>query len=346
MSEKDARLINKLLEKLTLEEKIGMIHGASLFRTKGVERLGIPSLKMSDGPMGVRMEFADTEWRAVGNTDDYVTYLPSNSAIAATWNRELAGKAGEVLGEEARGRGKDIILAPGINIKRSPLCGRNFEYMSEDPYLVKELTVPMIRGIQKYDVAACVKHFIANSQETQRLWVDTLVDERTLQEIYYPAFKDAVKRANTYSLMGAYNLLNGKHCCENEKLLDEVLREQWGYDGTIVSDWGAVHNTQAAAECSLDVEMNITNDFDDYCLAKPLLKKVKSGEIDELCIDNKVKNILRMMLRLHMIGDQVEERKAGTYNTKTHQEAVLEVARESVILLKNDNNELPLKKKD
>lgn len=345
MSEKDTRLINKLLEKLTLEEKIGMIHGASLFRTKGVERLGIPPLKMSDGPMGVRMEFADTEWRAVGNTDDYVTYLPSNSAIAATWNRELAGKAGEVLGEEARGRGKDIILAPGINIKRSPLCGRNFEYMSEDPYLVKELTVPMIRGIQKYDVAACVKHFAANSQETQRLWVDTLVDERTLQEIYYPAFKDAVKRANTYSLMGAYNLLNGKHCCENGKLLDEVLREQWGYDGTIVSDWGAVHNTQAAAECSLDVEMNITNDFDDYCLAKPLLEKVKSGEIDELCIDNKVRNILRMMLRLHMIGDQVEERKAGTYNTKTHQEAVLEVARESVILLKNDNNVLPLKKK-
>ncbi len=345
MGERDTKFINKLLEELTLEEKIGMIHGAGLFRTKGVERLGIPPLKMSDGPMGVRMEFADAEWKAIGNTDDHVTYLPSNSAIAATWNRELAGKAGEVLGEEARGRGKDIILAPGINIKRSPLCGRNFEYMSEDPYLVKELTVPMIRGIQQYDVAACVKHFAANSQETQRLWVDTLVDERTLQEIYYPAFKDAVKKANTYSLMGAYNLLNGKHCCENRKLLDEVLREQWGYDGTIISDWGAVHNTQAAAECSLDVEMSITNDFDDYCLATPLLEKVKSGEIDEWHIDNKVKNILRMMLRLHMIGDQVEERKAGTYNTKTHQEAVLEVARESIILLKNENHRLPFKKK-
>ena len=153
MGERDTKFINKLLEELTLEEKIGMIHGAGLFRTKGVERLGIPPLKMSDGPMGVRMEFADAEWRAIGNTDDYVTYLPSNSAIAATWNRELAGKAGGVLGEEARGRGKDIILAPGINIKRSPLCGRNFEYMSEDPYLVKELTVPMIRGIQQYDVA-------------------------------------------------------------------------------------------------------------------------------------------------------------------------------------------------
>ena len=166
-----------------------------------------------------------------------------------------------------------------------------------------------------------------------------------MQEIYYPAFKDAVKKANTYSLMGAYNLLNGKHCCENRKLLDEVLREQWGYDGTIISDWGAVHNTLAAAECSLDVEMNITNDFDDYCLAKPLLEKVKSGDIDEVYIDNKVKNILRMMLRLHMIGDQVEERKAGTYNTKAHQEAVLEVARESIILLKNENHRLPLKKK-
>ena len=175
----DLHFIEKLIKELTLEEKVGMIHGAGLFRTEGVERLGIPPLYMSDGPMGVRAEFADDEWRNTGTTDDFVSYLPCNSAIASTWNPKIAELAGEVLGEETRGRGKDVILAPGINIKRSPLCGRNFEYMSEDPRLIEELAVPMIKGIQKYDVAACVKHFAANSQETERLWVDTIVDERT-----------------------------------------------------------------------------------------------------------------------------------------------------------------------
>ena len=338
--------IDDLLKQLTLDEKIGMIHGAGLFRTEGVERLGIPPLKSSDGPMGVRNEFDNAHWVTVGTTDDFVSYLPSNSALASTWNKELAKKAGQVLGEEARGRGKDVILAPGINIKRSPLCGRNFEYMSEDPKLVEELTVPLIEGIQENDVAACVKHFAANSQETDRLWVDTVVDERTMREIYLPGFEAAVKKADTYSLMGAYNLLNGAHCCENKELLDKLLREEWGYDGTVISDWGAVHKTKEAAECSLDVEMSVFDNFDDYILANPLKEKVQKGEIEESHIDNKIRNILRMMFRLKMIGENADERKTGAYNTPEHRQAILEAARESAILLKNEDNRLPIQTKD
>lgn len=338
-------MIEELLKQLTLEEKIGMIHGAGLFRTEGVERLGIPPLYMSDGPMGVRAEFADNEWRSIGTTDDFVSYLPCNSAITSTWNRELAGRAGEVLGEETRGRGKDVILAPGINIKRSPLCGRNFEYMSEDPYLIEEMAVPMVQGIQKSDVAACVKHFAANSQETERLWVDTIVDERTLREIYYPGFKAAVEKGGSYSLMGAYNLLNGEHCCTSKSLLNKVLRGEWKFDGAVISDWGGVHDTKQAAESALDLEMDVTYDFDHQNMAEPLLEKVRAGEIDESLIDEKVRNLLRLMLRLNMIGENRENRKAGSYNTREHQQAVLEAARESIILLKNEEQILPLDEK-
>ena len=343
MRENFEKQIEELLAQLTLDEKIGMIHGNGLFRTEGVERLGIPPLKSSDGPMGVRHEFDNAHWVTVGTTDDYVSYLPSNSALASTWNRELAKSAGQVLGEEARGRGKDVILAPGINIKRSPLCGRNFEYMSEDPKLVEDLTVPLIEGIQENDVAACVKHFAANSQETDRLWVDTIVDERTMREIYLPGFEAAVKKADTYSMMGAYNLLNGTHCCESKELLDDLLRKEWGYDGTVISDWGAVHKTKEAAECSLDVEMSVWDNFDDYVLANPLKEAVQKGEIDEKHIDDNVRNILRMMFRLKMIGEKASERKTGTYNTPEHRQAILDAARESVVLLKNEDNRLPIK---
>ena len=334
--------IEEILKELTLEEKIGMIHGAGLFRTEGVERLSIPPLYMSDGPMGVRAEFADNEWRNVGTTEDYVTYLPCNSAIASTWNRALAKKAGEVLGEEARGRGKDVILAPGINIKRSPLCGRNFEYMSEDPGLIEELVVPMIEGIQENDVAACVKHFAANSQETERLWVDTIIDETALEEIYFPGFQAAVEKGHTLALMGAYNLLNGEHCCMSKSLLNEKLRKDWAFDGVVISDWGAVHDTKLAAESGLDLEMDVKYQFDEQYMADPLLKAVKDGEIEESLVDEKVRNILRMMLRLKMIGPERKHRKTGAYNTEEHRRAVLDVARESMILLKNEDQVLPL----
>lgn len=346
------RKIDAVLGALTLEEKIKMIHGAGLFRTGAVERLNIPSLKMSDGPMGVRNEFQNDAWQPLGLSDDYVTYCPSNGALAMTWNRELAKKAGTVLGEEARGRGKDVILAPGINLKRTPLCGRNFEYFSEDPYLITQLAVPMIEGIESADVGACVKHFALNSQETERLWVNVEIDERTLRELYLPAFEAAVKRANVKSVMGAYNLFRGEHCCQSKVLLGDILRGEWGYDGMVVSDWGAVHDTKAAAESALDVEMSVTKDFDDYFMANPLLCAVRDKEVDEACIDEKVRNILRFMLRVKLIDVDLNEnncsitvnagRSKGSYNTPEHRQAVLEAAREAVVLLKNDDGLLPL----
>lgn len=334
--------IEELIQQMTLEEKVGMIHGAGLFRTEGVKRLEVPPLKMSDGPMGVRAEFANGEWKNTGTTDDYVTYLPSSSAIASSWNRELAERAGSVLGEEARGRGKDVILAPGVNIKRSPLCGRNFEYMSEDPCLTKELAVPMIEGIQQWDVAACVKHFAANSQETNRLQVDTIVEERSLQEIYFPAFKAAVQEAGAWSVMGAYNKLNGEHCCHSKMLLNRILREAWKFDGTVISDWGGVHDTKEAAESGLDIEMDVTDGFSRYYMADALVQKIKAGVLPESYVDEKVRNILRMMFRLKMIGKEKAERVSGTYNTREHQEETLDIARESIILLKNEEQILPL----
>ncbi|MDR0949017.1 MAG: glycoside hydrolase family 3 C-terminal domain-containing protein [Lachnospiraceae bacterium] len=334
--------IQELLAQMTLDEKIAMIHGAGFFRTGAVERLGIPSLMTSDGPMGVRNEFPDDKWIPVGNTDDYVTYLPSNSALAATWNTDRAYECGQVLGEEARGRGKDVILAPGINIKRDPLCGRNFEYMSEDPHLIEELVAPLIHGIQENDVAACVKHYAVNNQETDRLAIDTIVDERTLWEIYLPGFHSAVKLGKTYSLMNAYNKLHGTFCSENDELLQNILRKEWGYDGTVISDWGSVHSTVAAAKSGLDVEMSVTTAFDQYFFANPLKEAIANQEVEESHIDEKVRNILRMMVRLKMIGKDASLRKAGTYNTFDHQEKAQIAANESVILLKNDANVLPI----
>lgn len=346
--EKLRKKAEELTGKLTLDEKIGMVHGAELFSTKGVERLGIPLLKMSDGPMGVRQEFQPTTWQTVGLSDDYVTYLPCNSALASTWNRELAYETGSVLGEEARGRGKDVILGPGVNIKRSPLCGRNFEYFSEDPYLAKEMAVPYIQGVQNWDVAACVKHFAANNQETERLWVDVEVDEKALREIYLPAFHDAVTKGGAYTLMTAYNMVNGSHCYANEHLLKDILRNEWKYDGTIISDWGGVHDTELAANSELDIEMSVTDNFDEYFLAEPLKKKIKAGEIEEKVLNEKVIHILMLMMRLHMIDGAEEQRsrKAGSYNTPEHRKSALQVARESVVLLKNEDDRLPLKAKE
>jgi beta-glucosidase len=344
MKKVDERRIDVLISQLTLEEKIDMIHGAGLFQTGGVSRLGIPPLKMSDGPMGVRKEFARDSWHNVGTTDDYVSYLPSNSALASTWSRDMAYQTGRVLGAEARGRGKDVILAPGINIKRSPLCGRNFEYMSEDPRLVEEMVVPLIKGIQENDLAACVKHLAVNNQETDRLEVDTYLDERTLREIYLPGFKAAIDKGESHTIMGAYNRLFGEYCSQSRHLLTKILRDEWAYDGAVVSDWGAVHDTKEAAESDLDIEMSVTGDFDNYYMANPLLEAVRNGLIKEEFIDKKVGNILRTMLRLNMLGEDRRNRKSGTYNAPSHREAILACAEESIILLKNEDNRLPIQK--
>ena len=335
--------VEEILKQLTLEEKVGMIHGDGLFQTKGVERLGIKPLKMSDGPMGVREDFENGAWIPLNQSDDYSTYLPSGSAIASTWNHNLAYKYGQVLGREARGRGKDVILAPSINIVRSPLCGRNFEYLSEDPYLTSRLAVEMVKGIQESDVVACAKHFAANNQETNRLSVDVIVKEKTLQEIYFKAFHDVIKKANALGIMSAYNKINGHFCSHSKWLLNKILRDDWKYKHLVISDWGAVHNTKEAAEAALDIEMSVTNDFDDYNLANPLIEKVKNGEIAIEHIDNKVRNILRTMFEVKMLGE-TDKRKSGAYNTKEHQNIAYEIALEAIVLLKNEDNVLPLNK--
>lgn len=335
--------IEEIIKSLTLEEKIGMIHGAGLFRTEGVERFGIKPLKMADGPMGVRNEFPDDSWVPYGYSDDYVSYLPCNTSLASTWNRELAYKEGYVLGNEARGRGKDVILAPGINIIRSPLCGRNFEYMSEDPYLTKEMAVPYIKGVQENDVAVCVKHFAVNNQETERLNVEVIVSDRALREIYFPAFEAVVKEGNAYAIMAAYNKLWDQYCGHNPKLLQDILRDEWGFDGVVVSDWSGVHDTKEAAEAGMDIEMSVTYNFDEYFFANPMIHAVKSGIVKEEVIDEKIRNILKLMYRLKMFS---EDRKKGEYNSYENREKTLEIARESIILLKNEDNVLPLKEKE
>lgn len=334
--------IEEILSELRLEEKVAMVHAAGLFRSGNVERLGIPSLYMSDGPMGVRNEFPNASWVPVGNSDDYVTYLPSISALACTWNRELAYEEGHVLGKEARGRGKDVILAPGINIVRSPLGGRNFEYMSEDPYLTSQLAVPYIKGVQENDVAACVKHFAVNSQETERLNVDVVIDERAVREIYLPAFEASVKEGNSYAVMSAYNKLWGLNCSHNKWLLRDVLEKEWGYEGVLISDWSAISDTKLAAEAGMDIEMSVTDNFDEYFFANPLIKAVKEGEVKEELIDEKVRKILKLMYRLNIFS---EDRKIGEYNSFESRQKTLDIAREAVVLLKNEENVLPLSKK-
>lgn len=338
--------IEKLIAQLTLQEKIGMIHGDGFFKTKGVERLGIPPFKTSDGPRGVRKDFENAAWKDIGLSYDYSSYLPCNSALAATWNRELAYATGKLLGKEARGRGKDMILAPGINIMRSPLCGRSFEYMGEDPYLVSEMVVPVVQGIEENDVSACVKHFAVNNQETRRLDVDVEVSEQALREIYLPGFEAAVKRGKVKGIMGAYNKLHGTHCCHHDELLNKILREEWGFEGITISDWGGVHDTKEALLNGLDIEMSVTSDFDAYYMADPLIRMIEDGEVDKKTalakIDEKVRHILNVMNKLHMLDG---ERSAGSYNDYNDKASLRQTARESIVLLKNDKDILPLDRK-
>lgn len=331
--------LEELLAQLTTDEKLGMIHGNELFATKGVERLGIPPFVTSDGPRGVRKDFYPDNWNEIGQSYDYVSYLPCNTALVATWNTELAHKTGQVLGKEARGRGKDMILAPGINIMRSPLCGRSFEYMGEDPYLTSEMVVPLVEGIEENDVSSCVKHFALNNQETRRLDVDVEVSERALREIYLPGFEAAVKKGKAKGVMGAYNKFRGTHCCHNDYLLNEILRKEWGFEGILVSDWGGVHSTEEAVMNGLDMEMSVTDNFNEYYMADPLKKALDKGELPIEKVDEKVRHILHVMNELHMLDG---ERKAGTYNDYHDKEALRRTAEESVVLLKNEKNQLPL----
>ncbi len=331
--------LDELLHKLTLDEKLSMIHGAALFKTAAVSEKGIPAFVFSDGPMGTRPEFESDKWLLIGGNDDYSSYLPCNSAIAATFSRDCAYASGQVLGLEARGKGKDMILAPGINIHRSPLCGRNFEYMSEDPYLTAQMAVPYVKGVQESDVAACVKHFAVNNQETQRHGGNSLPSDRALWEIYFPAFRATVAEGHTLGMMASYNRFRDEYACHSQELLDSVLRQEWNFEGIVVSDWGGVHDTEKSANCALDIEMGCTPDFDEYYLANPLKKAIEDGRISEKEIDKKVIHILHTMNELHMLDG---DRKRGGYNMASSRLALLSAAEESIVLLKNDKKTLPL----
>lgn len=335
--------LNELVSLMTLEEKVGLVHGAGLFRNEGVSRLGIPSLIMSDGPMGVRFDFEDGCWIRKNEDICSVSWLPSGTAIASSWNPEVAAICGQILGEEARGRGKDVILAPGINIHRTPLCGRNFEYMSEDPYLTGTLVTEEIQNVQKNDVAVCVKHFALNNQEKERLEVDVNVSERALFEIYLPAFQAAVTKGNAYSIMCSYNRFRGDYVSDSSYLLTDILRKKWNYDGVVISDWGAVRSIKKSFEAGTDIDMGVSYDFDNYPFAKPLLEAVKSGEVSEDILNEKCIRILKLLERVNKIGDSASDRKCGSYNHPSTHEKLLKASGECVVLLKNEDV-LPLNK--
>lgn len=334
--------IEKLIKKMTLEEKVGLLHGNSKFYVAGVERLGIPEWSLSDGPHGVRAEINRHDWAYAGWTNDSASYFPTGTAFAAAWNPELAYRRGEVLGEEARWRKKDVLLGPGVNIIRSPLCGRNFEYMSEDPYMNSVLAVAYIKGLQSRDVACSVKHFAVNNQETNRTTVDVECSERALREIYLPAFKAAVQEGGALTVMAAYNKFRGEFCAENNYLVRKILRNEWGFDGVYVTDWGAAHSTVPSMEAGLDLEMGTLIDkYEDWYYANPLIEAVKSGKIPMSLVDEKVSDVLRVMIKTNVL-DPKKRFGPGSMNTKEHQQATYDAAAEAIVLLKNQNNLLPL----
>jgi beta-glucosidase len=329
--------IESLIQQMTLEEKIGMLHASSSFTSGGVERLGIPELVLSDGPHGVRFEHG-RGWERDLTVDDSATYLPTGICLASTWNADLGYRYGKVLGTEAKKRGKDVILGPGVNIIRSPLNGRNFEYLSEDPYLTSKMAVGYIKGVQDQGIAACVKHYVANNQETNRSGVNVTVSEQALREIYLPAFKASVMEAKVHTVMGSYNKLRGQFTTHNEYLVNHILKGEWGFTGLLMSDWASVHNTREALLNGTDIEMGSeltmpSADYNKFYLADSALAMVKNGEVSVSVVDEKVRRILRTMFRIN----KFDERTPGAINTPEHQQVALQVAEEGIVLLKNDN---------
>lgn len=339
--------ITKLISKMRIEEKVSMIHANSSFTSGGIPRLGIPELIMSDGPNGVRLEHG-RGWNAIKNVDDAGTYLPTENTLAATWNTNLAYNYGLVLGSEAKYRGKDVILGPAINIIRSPLNGRNFEYMSEDPYLISKMVVGYVNGLQDQGISACVKHYAANNEEVDRGKVNVLMSERALREIYLPGFEAAIRQGRANTIMGSYNKFRGQYATENDYLINKILKEEWGFKGLLMSDWGAVHNTMEALQNGTDLEMGSDIgspklSFNHFYLADTVVGLVKSGKVPVSLVDDKVRRILRVMFSTNMIDGK---RKPGAYNTPEHQQAALKVAEEGIVLLKNEGKLLPLQKEN
>lgn len=339
--------VEDALQRMTLEEKVGVLHAQSKFCSRGVQRLGIPELWTTDGPHGIRPEVLWDEWEQAAWTNDSCVAFPALTALAATWNPELAELYGRSLGEEALYRGKDVVLGPGVNIYRTPLNGRNFEYMGEDPLLASRMVVPYIKGLQSNGVAACVKHYALNNNEVNRHTSNVIVDDRTLYEIYLPAFKAAVTEGGAWSIMGSYNLYQNQHGCHNKRLLCDILRDEWGFDGVVISDWGGTHDTAEAVENGLDLEFGSwtngltngrSNAYDNYYLAYPYLKLLREGKADMATLDNKVRNVLRLIFRTAMKSDK----GFGSLCSDEHYAAARRIGAEGIVLLRNKGNLLPL----
>lgn len=339
--------VEDALSRMTLEEKVAILHAQSKFSSAGVPRLGIPEVWCTDGPHGIRPEVLWDEWDQAGWTNDSCTAFPALTCLAATWNPEMSALYGKSIGEEARYREKDILLGPGVNIYRTPLNGRNFEYMGEDPYLSSWMVVPYIEEVQKNGVAACVKHFALNNQEAHRHGIDVEVDDRALNEIYLPAFKAAVQEGGAWAVMGAYNKYKGEHCCHNRYLLNDILKRDWAFDGVVVSDWGGTHDTKQAAENGLDMEFGswtdglswgASNAYDNYYLAAPYLDMLRKGEASTATLDDKARRVLRLIFRTAM-----NTRKPfGSLNSPEHLAAARRIAGEGMVLLKNEGGVLPI----
>lgn len=341
------RRIEDALGRMTLEEKVAVLHAQSKFSSAGVPRLGIPEVWCTDGPHGIRPEVLWDQWDQAGWTNDSCTAFPALTCLAATWSRDMSALYGRSIGEEARYRGKDVLLGPGVNICRTPMNGRNFEYMGEDPCLAAAMVVPYVGEVQRNGVAACVKHFALNNQERHRHGVDVRVDDRALHEIYLPAFRAAVERGGAWAVMGAYNKYKGQYCCHNRYLLNDILKRDWGFDGVVISDWGGTHDTREAAEHGLDMEFGswtnglnrgVGNAYDNYFLAAPYLDLLRRGEASEEVLDDKVRRVLRLIFRTAM-----NTRKPfGSLCSPEHEAAARRIAGEGMVLLKNDCDVLPL----
>ena len=329
--------INAIMQKLTLEEKISMLHANGIFSAGGIQRLGIPVMMTDDGPLGVR-EDVKPNWGSANLTTDSATFFPNGSALAATWNPELAYRYGHDMGEEAKARNKTIMLAPAFNIARTPLCGRTYEYYSEDPFLNSRLAVQSVKGIQSQNVAACVKHFAVNNQEFERGAVNIELDERALREIYLPAFKAAITEGNAWTIMSAYNKIRGQYCSENDYLLNKILKDEWKFKGAVISDWGGTHSTIGAANNGLDLEMGSPLPYETYYFANALLTAVKEGKVSMKVIDEKVHRLLWVTFQTSLSGNQTP----GKINTPEHSKTAYDIASESIVLLKNEKHLLPL----
>ncbi len=326
--------INEIIQGMSLEEKVVMLHSKTIMSSEGIPRLGIPEIKYADGPFGIREEVGNG-FRPVGWTTDSATYFPTGSALAATWSTELAYKYGTGMGREARRRGKDMILGPAINIQRLPVGGRTYEYLSEDPVLAAELAVGYVKGAQNEGTAVCVKHFAVNSQEANRGTVNAVVDDRTLRELYLKPFEAAVVEGGAWGIMTAYNKVNGTWCGENGYLNNDILRGDWGFKGMTISDWGGTHSTMGAALGGLDVQMT-----GDSYLGPALIDSVKAGKVPESVVDDKVREILRVRFTVESVPDDVANKILASQPEE--QQIAYEIATKSVVLLKNDNNILPI----